>query len=279
MKKNKKLIILGILLLVLAGCTNIRDTNGNIMQQYIITWGDKFPFRQEGYGWFATFITWPLAQLFNFLSRYVGAFWSVIIGTLLLNLLKFRSTINSTVQQEKMSALQPQIDALNKKYEGKDDQQSKMQLAQETQQLYADNDINMFASLGGLLLQFPMIIAMFQAVQRAESIINGTVLGQPFAGTPKEGFASGNWVYISIFLVMAVVQAASMLIPQEIQKRKRAKQGHTEPAPGQNMMFMSLAMIIFFGYTWNIGMSIYWGISALTQLVQTLVIHKHYTNK
>lgn len=275
MKTNKKLLILGVLLILLVGCTNIRDSSGNVMEQFIISWGDAFPLKQSGYGWFTRFIVWPLSQLFNFISNYTGAFWSIIIGTLLINFVKLKSTINSALQQEKMIGLQPEIEKLNKKYEGRDDQESKMQLAQETQNLYNEHGISMFGPLISLLIQFPIIIAMFQAVQRAASIINGSVLGHSLNGTPKDGFTTGNWVYITIFLTMVILQAGSMLIVPYLKNRKNKTQSNNP----QSMMYISLGMITMFAYTWNIGMSIYWAISALTQLLQTLFIHFKYSHE
>ena len=67
-KKYKKLLIIGLLLVFLVGCKSVIDPETRqVMDQYIIRLGDPFPWGKEGYGWFAIFIIWPIAQLFNLL--------------------------------------------------------------------------------------------------------------------------------------------------------------------------------------------------------------------
>lgn len=281
-KKHKKLLILAGLLVFLVGCKSVIDPETRqVMEQYVIKLGDKFPWGKEGYGWFAIFIIWPIAQLFNIVASKTGAFWSLIIVTILIDAVKLPSTIKSTVQQQKMTALQPEVNRIKEKYRNRDDRQAQMMEAQEIQKLYEKNDINMLGSLLPTLLQLPIILAVFQAVQRADLIINGNFMGHDFAGTPKEGFLSGNKVYIVIYIVMVISQALSMFLPQYLQNRKNKHKPKTEqqgPNP-QGMMIFSLGMITLLAFTWNIGMSVYWGISALTRLVSTLYVQIFHTDK
>lgn len=283
-KKYKKLIVLAIFLLVLVGCKSVIDPETKeVMEQYIIRLGDPFPWGKEGYGWFAIFIIWPIAQLFNFVANYTGAFWSLIIVTVLIDLVKLRSTINSTISQQKIQALQPDVNRIKEKYKNrsKDDRQAQMQEAQEIQKLYEKHEINMFGSMVPMLIQLPLLLAVFQAVQRADLIINGVFMGHNFSGTPAMGFQEGNVVYITIYLVMVVIQALSMFLPQYLQNRQnRHKNMGKQQGPNpQGMMIFSLGMITVFAFTWNIGMSVYWGITALTRLVQTLYINHKFVNK
>lgn len=280
-KKYRKYLVLALLLLVLVGCRNFNDANNNIMEQYIIRLGDAFPWGKEGEGWFSIFIVWPISQAFNFVGKYTGsAFISIIVVTILVNLLKLSVTIKSTIQQQKMQAMQPELNRVQEKYRGRTDEQAKMQQAAEMQKLYQKHGVNPLGSLVPMLLQFPIIIAMYQAVQRADYIIHGSILGQSFKGTPKQGFESGNVVYIVIFIVMILAQAASMFLPQYLQKRKQKNRKYDKPAGmnPQTMMYFSLAMISVFAYSWSVGMSLYWGVSALVQLVQTLFIQWKYVD-
>ncbi|HZJ86921.1 MAG TPA: YidC/Oxa1 family membrane protein insertase [Erysipelothrix sp.] len=283
-KKHKKLIGLAFLLVLLVGCKSVIDPETReVMEQYVIRLGDKFPWGQEGYGWFAIFVIWPIAQLFNLVASKTGAFWSLIIVTILIDVVKLPSTINQTVQQQKMTELQPQMARIEEKYRGRDDQQSKMMKAQEMQRLYEKNDINMFGSIIPLFLQFPIILAVFQAVQRADLIINGSFMGHSFKGSPKDGFMSSplNKVYIGIYLGMVLFQALSMFLPQYLQKKNQPKrpQAQTDAPNPQGMMVFSLGMITLLAFTWNVGMSVYWGISALTRLLSMLYVQYFHTDK
>lgn len=283
-KKYKKVLILALFLVFLVGCRSVIDPETKeVLEQFVIRLGDKWPWGQEGYGWFALFIIWPVAQLFNFVASYTGAFWSIIIVTIIIDLVKLRSTINSTIQQQKIQALQPDVNRIKEKYKhrAKDDRQAQMQEAQEIQKLYEKNEINMFGSMIPMLIQLPLLLAVFQSVQRADLIIHGSFLGHDFSGTPRQGFAELNWVYITIYVVMVIIQALSMFLPQYLQKRKNRykNMGQSEGPNTQGMMVFSLGMITIFAFTWNIGMSVYWGITALTRLIQTLYINYKYVDK
>ncbi|HLV50206.1 MAG TPA: membrane protein insertase YidC [Erysipelothrix sp.] len=283
-KKYKKILILALFLVFLVGCRSVIDPETKkVLEQFVIRLGDKWPWGQEGYGWFALFIIWPVAQLFNFVASYTGAFWSIIIVTIIIDLVKLRSTINSTIQQQKIQALQPDVNRIKEKYKhrAKDDRQAQMQEAQEIQKLYEKNEINMFGSMIPMLIQLPLLLAVFQSVQRADLIIHGSFLGHDFSGTPSQGFAEMNWVYITIYVVMVIIQALSMFLPQYLQKRKNRykNMGQSEGPNTQGMMVFSLGMITIFAFTWNIGMSVYWGITALTRLIQTLYINYKYVDK
>ncbi|NLW15494.1 MAG: YidC/Oxa1 family membrane protein insertase [Erysipelothrix sp.] len=281
-KKHKKVVILLGLLVFLVGCKSVIDPKTReVLEQYVIRLSDKFPFGKEGYGWFATFIVWPVAQMFNFAAKYTGAFWSLIIVTILIDLAKMPSTIKSTIQQQKMTALQPEVNRIKEKFRGRDDKQAKMLEATEIQKLYDKHEINMLGSLIPTFLQLPIILAVFQAVQRADLIINGEFLGQSLKGTPKEGFATGNVVYIGIFIGMTIAQIASTYLPiyLEKQKNKNRPKVAQEGPNSQGMMLFSVGMVVLLAFTWNIGMSVYWGISALTRLAQTLYVKYAHTDK
>ena len=280
MKKHKKLIIILFALVVLTGCVNYidRDT-GKIMVDKIIHWGDAWTWGKEN--WFEALFVWPMARILNFFGQYTGAFLAIVILALLVRLATLRSSINSTIQQQKMQLMGPEQQRIQEKYRNRTDQQSKMAMNTEIQKLYQKHDIKPLSALGGTFLQLPITFAMYYAVTRADVIIRGTVLGQSLEITPKDGFASGNVVVIAIFLLMIVAQASSMFLPQYMTRRKMKKYpGQKAPANNTNsMMFMSLAMIVFFALNWNIGMSLYWMISAFTQLGQTLFINWKYGNQ
>ena len=97
---------------------------------------------------------------------------------------------------------------------------------------------------------------------------------------------TASWVALIIFIIMALSQAVSMLLPQFLQKRRTAKVSKMGVNPAKNktnnqMMIMNivmLVMIIFTGTQLPVAMAIYWIITALISLLQSLVI-SHITNK
>lgn len=280
MKNYKKLALLVGLLLVLSACTNYYQKGTNIVDpKFIITWGDSWNYGKEGL--FATFLVWPLAQLINFFAQYVGPALSITVVTILIHALTFKSSIKATLQQQAMQELAPEQKKIEDKYKDRTDQQSLMQKNQEMQNLWKKHGINPIAGMGSMLLQLPIMIAMYQAAIRAQSVVVGTIFGQPLEATPKMGFQTGNMVYISIFVLMAVIQAASMLLPQYLTRKKLQKRRPNDVIPkqqGSGVMIGSIVMIVYLAFIWNIGMNLYYMISAGIRLIQTLYIQYKYGN-
>ncbi|HEY4538203.1 MAG TPA: membrane protein insertase YidC [Erysipelothrix sp.] len=279
MKKYNKVLFLFLVLITLAGCTKIIDPKTRkVLDEMIIYSGDAWVFGKEG--WFSAFIVWPIAQLLNFFAQHLGAALSIFIVAILIKLITLRLSIQATVQQQKMAAIGPEQARIEEKYRGRDDEAAKMQKAQELQKLFQKHQINPLKALGGAFLQIPIMIAMYQAVMRANEIITGSIFGQTLEATPMDGFKTGNFVYIGIFLLMALAQFLSMFLPQYLAKKK-VKQYPNQKAPANTnaMMYTSFAMIVILGLNWGVGMSLYWLINAATQLAQTLYIQNKYGDK
>ncbi len=281
MKKYKKLLFFAVMLLLLTGCTQYMK-DGKVIPESIIKWGtswsDAWKYEKS---WFGALFVWPLAQALNFFEMYLGAFGSIALVSVLIKLATIRSTIKQTVQQQKMQLLGPEQARIEAKYKGRDDQQAKMQKATEMQNLYKKHGINPLGALGGLFLSLPIMLAMYQSVGRAENIIYGTLFGQTLEATPQHGFQTGNWVYIGVFILMAVTQFLSMYIPQYLTKRKmKTRPNEKKPEnPGQSMMYVSLVMIVMLGFTWPIGMSLYWMVTSIVTIAQTIFINWKYADK
>lgn len=279
MKKHKKLLFMGLLLIGLTGCTQIIDPKTNqVLADKIISTGDAWVWGTES--WFVALIVWPLAQMLNFFAANLGALISILIVTILIKLVTLKFSIQATVQQQKMQEMGPEQARIEEKYRGRDDEQAKMQKATELQKLFQKHGVNPLGALGGAFLQIPIMLAMYQAVMRAEQIINGNVLGKPLTGTPMDGFTDMNFVYIGIYSLMVLFQFLSMFLPQYLTKKKMKQYPNQPAAPksGNTMMYSSLVMISFLALRWGIGMSLYWMITAMTQLLQTLYIQHKYGN-
>ena len=86
--------------------------------------------------------------------------WSVVVFTLLIRLILTPLDVKSRVSMRRMNKLQPQVAALQKKY-AKDQQK----LQQKTSELYRKENVNPLSSCLPLLLSFPILIIMFNAMR------------------------------------------------------------------------------------------------------------------
>ena len=127
---------------------------------------------------------------------------------------------------QQMQLIQPELDRIQRKYEGRDDQTAKMRQAQEMQALYNKYQINPASVMLVTFIQLPVIMAMYMSVQRSFAVATGSFLGINLQSTPMSGIRSvfsGDMSGLSLFLlwiVMGACQFISMKIPQILQKKK-----------------------------------------------------------
>jgi len=106
-------------------------------------------------------IGWVLASIFDLIPNY-GI--SIIVLTLLIRLLLLPLGIKQIKSMQAMQAIQPRVKELQKKYKG-----NKQKAQEETMKLYKEAGVNPLGGCLPLLLQFPILIAMY-AVIRAPSL-------------------------------------------------------------------------------------------------------------
>ncbi|MFV0255706.1 MAG: YidC/Oxa1 family membrane protein insertase [Erysipelotrichaceae bacterium] len=279
--KNRKfwlvaLAIMGVLLL--SGCRTAIDKNGALVEDAIIYDHTSFSDMLETDGWFETFIVYPIAQLINYSGKYIGPVGGIVLATALINLLTITLTKNSTVAQQKMQALQPEMRALQNKYAGKNDQNSKMQMNREMMALYQKHGIsNPLGSMAGPFLQMPIMIAVYYAVQRADVVLSAELFGTPMMTSPMKAIAEGQFMFMAILAIAIGLQFLSMMLPQLLAKKNQRRRPGQPKTP--NMMGMNIgmsAMFAFIGINWPVSMSLYWLISATMNILKTIFIRRRH---
>lgn len=280
---NKKKLLLIIIVLValfaLSGCA-VPTKNGKVV---LITDDTTFKYMFDNEGFFAAIFVYPFTKAINFISKSTNSvFLGIALVTLLVNLAILALTWKSNISQQKMQALQPEMAKIQKKYEGKTDQASKMRQGQEIQQLYAKHGVNPLGTFASLFIQFPVMIAVYHATMRSEQVANGKLLGLNLQTTPLGGVSAGQYGYAIIFIVMAILQIVSMKLPQYLSEKRAKEEAERQfkpykktPQPAQNFMFMMIGIVLFFGLTWASSMSIYWAITSAIAILKTLIIDKY----
>ena len=107
--------------------------------------------------WINRFITIPI---FNFLSGFGWNYGIIILVlTILLKIALFPIAYKTYMSSAKMRVLKPEIDELGKKYPNKDDSVKKQQA---TMSLYKKAGVNPMAGCVPMLLQMPILFALFR---------------------------------------------------------------------------------------------------------------------
>ncbi len=108
-------------------------------------------------GWINRFVIIPI---FNWLDNFIGSYGIIIlILTVIIKLALFPLTFKSIQSQAKMQVLKPMVEELGKKFPKKEDAMKKQQA---TMDLYKRAGVNPMGGCLPMLLQMPILFAMFR---------------------------------------------------------------------------------------------------------------------
>ena len=92
---------------------------------------------------------------------------AIIIFTLIVKLILFPLMVKQQKSSFKMQQLQPELQKIRKKYEGKTDQVSQQRMAFEMQEMQKKNGVSMMGGCLPMLIQLPILYALFYLFQNA----------------------------------------------------------------------------------------------------------------
>ncbi|MBR0335291.1 MAG: membrane protein insertase YidC [Alistipes sp.] len=225
-------------------------------------------------GWiFSTYVSrWVVIPLFNFLSKYIESFGLIIlILTLVIKLIISPLTYKSYLSTAKMRAVRPELEAINAKYPRQEDAMKKQQA---TMELYNKAGISPMSGCLPMLIQMPILIAMFRFFPasielRGKSFLwsddlssYDSILDLPF-NIPFYGD------HLSLFcLLMAIV-----LFGYSYMNYKQT--AATQPAmPGMKFMtvYMMPIMMLFWFNDYSSGLCYYYLLSNIITMLMMFAI-------
>lgn len=218
-------------------------------------------------GWISRFVIIPV---FNWLERYISSYGIIIlILTLLIKLVLFPLTFKSYQSTAKMAVLKPMVEEIGKKYPKQEDAMKKQQA---TMDLYKRAGINPMGGCLPMLLQFPILFAMFRFFPvsielRQESFLWATdlstydsILNLPFT-IPMYGD------HVSLFTLL--MTASSILT----MKMSGSTQGTDQPGM-KIMMWMMPVMFLFVMNKFSAGLSYYYFLANMLTWVQNIIMKR-----
>ena len=228
-------------------------------------------------------ITYPISYGLIFFTELIGAtgvgqIISILLVTIIVRLLITLATFKTTMQQQKMTLIQPEMQAIQVKYQGKTDQVSKQKMSQEMMKLYQKYDVHPFKSLLMPFISMPVFLCVYHAVNNTSILKSGTVFNVNLGDPMQTGILAGRWFAIVLFIVMVAFQYASMKLPQWMQAYKNKKSGRRpDPRIAQTqkqtntMTTVFFVMIVIMGFMLPTSMTVYWIASSLVSIAQTLI--------
>ena len=270
-KRITRLLTVIAIALILTGCSRSNE---------LITIDTKFSDVMND-GFFTAIITYPLSQAINFLEPRVGIFLAITIVTIVLNAIVLLLTFRSSLAMQKMQELQPEVQKIQAKYEGRTDEMSQQRMAMEMQQLYSKYNVNPLGALLATFIQFPLLIGMYNAVRRSEKVANAEFMGVSLSMSPGEAVKEKAWICLVIFVLMVVCQLVSIKLPQLLANKRGKEEAdkhhktYQEPQNQNQMMTYSmLAMVAVVMYSCPTALSLYYCISSIVNIFKTLIIDK-----
>ncbi|MDE5708345.1 MAG: membrane protein insertase YidC [Alistipes sp.] len=227
-----------------------------------------------GWGIFGWINRWCVIPVFDFLRNYIGSFGVIIlILAVLIRLIISPLTYKSYVSMAKMRLVKPQIDELNKKYPKQEDA---MKRQQATMELYKKAGINPMGGCIPMLIQFPILIAMFRFFPasielRGQSFLwshdlsaYDSVLDLPFS-IPFYGD------HVSLF---ALLMCLSTFVYSYYNYQQTASSQPQMAGMKFMMVYLMPLMLLFWFNDYASGLCYYYLLSNLLTIGQTLVIRR-----
>ncbi len=249
---------------------------------------------------FSTFVYEPI---YNALIALHSILWgelglAIIVLTILIKLALFHLSQKQISSQKEMQEIQPKLAELKKKY--KDDRE---QLAKKTMALYKEHHINPAAGCVPLIIQMIVFITLYRViinlVQTSHGIVDQGIL---YSITPH--IEKVNAMFLGLDLAQkATLASVSALIPlvtaaaqyyqikmmhtktqnEKADKQKTSQTDKKNGADGmqdfatimsKQMLIIIPVMTLVIGFSFPLGLTLYWLVSTLFMIGQQWFIMK-----
>lgn len=233
---------------------------------------------------FNTFFYQPILNLLVFLYNITPGHdlgVVIILLTIIIKLILLPLSKQSIKSQKALQELQPKIDEVKKMYSN-----DKQKMGKEMMEIYKQNKVNPFSSCLPLIVQLPVLIAVFQVFRNG--LANGALnLVYPFISKPEYintmslGFIelSKPNPYLAILAGLAQFWQAKMMIVKKPELKTEGSQDENMASiMNKQMLYFMPILTVFIGLTLPGGLSLYWFITTVLTGLQQLYVFKKNIN-
>lgn len=215
--------------------------------------------------WWDRWIVYYMSAFLLWLAKIMGNSygWAIIIFTVIVRVILFPLNAMSIRSTTKMQSIQPQIDALRKKYPGRDTE-SRTLLSQETNKLYKEAGVNPYTGCLPLLIQLPVMYALYFAIIRTPQLQTGKFLWMDLSKTDP-------------YYIMPILATVFTFLSTYISQLSTPKSSQTMMS--KVMMYGMSIMVGAMAIGFPSAITLYWVISNLFQVVQTLILQNPFKYK
>lgn len=238
------------------------------------------------------FIYTMLTDTFGLENGVVGL--SIIIYTIIVYTCMLPMTIKQQRTSKMSSVMNPEIQAIQKKYKNKKDQASMMKQQEEIQQVYDKYGTSMMGGCLPLLIQIPFLFALYPVIYNIEAYVPAIKSApdavQRFLTIPnlKEapvqmlknsgGYSIPAAAIIITAILLPVLSGATQMLNIRLNQAVSGQELDKDNPMAGTMKTMNTTMpllSVFMVFTLPTGIGLYWIVSAVVRTVQQIVINKH----
>ncbi len=224
---------------------------------------------QEYDGLWSTIIVRTLAWVILKIGSIVKSYGlSLIIVSLTIRLVAFPFTKKTAMQSELIKEAQPELNRLEKKYAGKEDQESMMQKSREMAAIYKKYKINPVTGCLFAIIQLPVFIAFLEAINRVPAIFEEKFLIWQLGTTPMMGLTGGVLPAIGYILLTALVGITTFF------SLKLNSTSNPDNKQAEQMNKIMFFMILFMSVFMTSALNIYWIVTNLFTVIQNILVKK-----
>ena len=247
-------------------------------------------------------ICWLLGKVMNFIYTILDSVLpgdnglvglSIIFYTIFVYTLMLPMTINQQRSTKMMSVINPEVQAIQKKYRNKKDQASMMKQQEEIQQVYDKYGTSMMGGCLPMLVQVPLLLALYPviydiqtyvpAIKDAPASVNRFLTIPDLTIAPitmiknsgDYGIAPALVIITAVLLpvLSGLTQYLSVKISQAISGQQMDKDNPM--ASTMNTMNVTMPLFsVFMVFSLPTGIGLYWVISAVVRIIQQVIINK-----
>ena len=227
-------------------------------------------------GWFTK---WVIIPLFDFLHKFISNFGIIILlMTLFIKIVVLPFAYKSYSSSAKMQALKPEMDKLNAKYPKQEDALKKQQA---TMDLYKRAGVNPMGGCLPMLLQLPILWAMFRFFPASIELRQQPFLWaddlSAYDTIPLLDFGTRIPLLGHHISPFALLMAVSMFLYSKITTQGQMSSNDPNTA---SMRFMSVwmmpIMMFFICNSLSSGLTYYYLLSNLITMIETWIIKKFF---
>jgi len=233
-RRFSKLWPLGLLILLVSGCSSAAkrapiDPNNGIWDKYFVN---------------------PLSMTLDWFASHLGGQYglSILIVTIIIRCLILPLTLKQYKSSKRMQELQPELKKLKEKY--KDDAKKQQE---ETMKLFQKHGVNPLAGCFPLVIQMPILIALYNAIMRNHHIAEHSFLWMQL-GMPDH------------YYILPLIAAATTFVQQKMMASQTTAQM-------QSLMFIFPVLIFVMSMNFASALPLYWIYSNLFTIVQSYFIY------